>query len=806
MKLTKKFFVGIATVALLISCLAISTFAESPALPSAELDDVLEFLRRDIYMVETFEGYQDGEYSFVPSHTPESGKDYFEFVTDNDSSASVESSGEDKELVILSTSTSGVGFKMYNEKVASYKDQIVTSFEFKTGDKGAKNGANVLLLATLSDYSEDVTLFSANLADDENMYFEYAEYDEKIYSSKKADAVPEIGTAYSVEVVYDSINASYSIKVSSGSTVLFSSSDTMAKSKSVKSLRLYVCAPEEAGETKTVIDDVYVYAGSFVRNVVDPQNAIADFLIAIDKYANSSDRTLEEKVAVADLYGSLYEGLDGEAFYEITDSIDDYDEVERIVSSSKAYRNKAYAEALIFHTPNILSQEDYHKKVEYRDEFVKRHYDIFSSDTSAIGSMAGMQEDYGDATYADAVINAMKGYDEACIVIDNIKMYSEDFVRELERGYDASGGNYAEMIARYNRLSLTVSKVDPAYKYSDVDPSTKYPLVSDAIAEYKALEAKIAAIEKNVNVFVSAVAALDMTQNEAVSAESPYLTKDFESLYMNYLTASSVYSHATGTVDINLDPTTYTGLVDHIAKFLEAHAYVQARIDECDRFISVVRSAETSGYYVTVEEQLNKAALYLDSNKEKSLEKYEGVAEAIEVYNTLVERLEKNRDDAVSYISAVNEINLDAAYSVLKAAVNKASEFKPDGLINGVDGFKEANVKFAAAEAKVASLEGCSKTLISAVKSLKNATTLSERRHFIFVANSVKDGAEKSISGVNSALADLSSLIAKYNEDVAAANALLAGAVEGAESVTSAVVANDAVKGSSAAIKALFKE
>ena len=352
-------------------------------------------------------------------------------------------------------------------------------------------------------------------------------------------------------------------------------------------------------------------------------------------------------------------------------------------------------------------------------------------------------------------------------------------------------------------FSLTASKVDLSYRYKDVNPNTIYPTVADAYAEYLALEAKIAAIEANVNIFVPAVLAMDTTQNETVSAESPFLTANFETLYENYLIASTVYKN--GTVHPSLDPSTFVGadLQTLVSEFEAKKAYIEARITECNAFVSIINGAEASTYFVTLVAELQNAALYLDADKQYSLEKYEGVEEAIALYSTLLDRVAKNRADAAAYIAAVNEIDLDAGYTALRAKVDAALLLQEDGSVTGIEGIEAADIKLAKALSKVETLEGYSATLINTVAQIKNAKTLAERRALIYTALSVKDNAETSISGVSAAKTELDNAVKAYNDDVAALNTLFGSVVSDAGSVISAAVADLGVAGAVGAMAEL---
>lgn len=773
MKFASKIFVGIAAVALLISCLAFGASAEAPVLPTDDINDVLEYRLCDTYLAEVYDG-QEGDYQFDGTDS------IFSFEINDKAAGTVVSESENGVLLITNNSNpaTGVGYKMFAESEDEFLGLLTMSFDFKTGDAGGNNGSDFMVRVTLNDYIENIVLFGVNASDDSAKSFTYAEYDSDriIYSEKTAEGVaPELGVWYHVDIVYDVLNGFYSLSVKSQDKAIINVSDEIAKSVGIDSARLYVFDGKDAGVTKTYFDNVTAYEGTFPRNVIDSENELADFIIALDSYARYDGTAIEEKIAVADLYAKLY-GEDGLA-YTAPEGIKEYEKVSKIVSSAEALRNQIYAQGLIEYSGKILAVPDLYDKIDYRDEYVKPYYEMFPDTIEELNAVAGMTEKYsGDETYAAAVIKAKKVYDDACDKIKNIQRFSEDFVKEIEEGYDLSSKDYHHIKAKYGKLSLLVSKVDVTYRYNVANPDTKYPTVADAMLVYEALEAKYREIEANIALFVPAVKAMDITQVDSVSSEAPFLTKNFEALYDNYLKAKSVYTE--GSVHKDLDPTTYSGLVETIELYEVYSAYVEARVAECIKFISIVNGANSVTYYKTLIEQLAEAAVYLDTNKEKTLDKYDGVEDAIALYNTLVTKSGSMAKAAQDYIAATNAIDINATYSLLKSAVNNALALKDAGAVMGIEGVDEANVKVAAAEAKVAAIEGCSSTLISSVNSLKEAKTLKERRELIFIANSVKDNADASISGVSAAKTELASQIQKYNSDVAAANALFASAVE----------------------------
>lgn len=805
MKFAKKIFVGIVAVALLVSCFAFSTSAEAPTRPVENFESVLEYRDLSTYLIENYENYEEGAFAFVSKSSHFVDKDVFTFVMSEGATEEIKLVGENKMLSITNSSSAPVGYKFLAESEDDMLPRIVMSFDFKSGD-GTVGGSDVVVFATLCDYFDDVPLFAANLAGEEKS-FTYATYNSNrvTYSAATADAAPALNTWYTVNIVYDLENGKLAISVLSEGEEVFSHVDEIAATEGIDSIRFY-CKNAEEETGVTFIDNFTAYDGSVLRDAADPENALADLLIAIDAYAKDPLTPIKEKLEVREAYLMLY-GEDEGASYVVPEGIKNYEKMCAVVADVPGFRNRTLADAFIASVDTLVATEGYYTQIEYRDTVVDEYYAMYDSDdASDYEGKAGMTDKYNDdLTYAEAIVKARKDYAGVNEKLAEVKRFSEDFAKQIEEGYDPDSKNYEEMLSKYNLLSLTASKIDLGYRYSDVNPNTKYPTIADAYAEYLALEAKLQSIENNVKAFVPAVLAMDITEAESVSAENPYLTVNFESLYENYLIANALYKN--GTVNANLDPATFVSseinLPNVIAEFEAKKEYVEARIAECNAFLSIINGADVSNYFVTVVSELERAALYLDSDKEYSLEKYAGVEEAVALYTQLLLRVEKNRTDAANYIAAVGEIDLEASYTALRAKVDAAVLLQADGSVTGIEGVEAADIKLAQALSKVETLEGYSKTLISSVASLKNAKTLAERRALIFTALSVKDEAETSISGVNAAKTDLNSEIQKYNAEVEALNALFGSVCSDAAIVITSAVADAGVAGAAEAIDKL---
>ncbi len=798
MKFARKIFAAALSVAVLAACFAFATSAEAPSLPRENIRDVLEYRLYDTYLVET---YEDGVGEY------ELDSDYFEFVTNNSFAANVIKDGDNNVLLMQnSSSQKGAGYKLRYEQGGKLTDLLTVSFDFKLGDAGATNGADFKVVAALENYVlGGITLFSANASDDSNKYFEYTTFnsDRAMYEtavmkdSSDKNLQVDLDTWYNVEIAINPRVENYHITLKAGDEVLFNESTEISSTDGgVNWLTLYVNDKADAGVTKTYLDNLFVLEGTYARDVVDPENSLADFIIAIDAYANS-DISLDDKLFVAELYEDLF-GKDGVG-YTAPLTIEKYEEVDTIVKGAMAYVWQAKADAFIEYTNSILTKNPtYVTKLAYLNGVAKEYYEIFAG----LDEFAGMEEEYNGVTYRVAVDAAIREYERAATVIENIKSHTENFIYIIENDYNPKSTDFTYIQGKYNQLTVLRPLVDSEYSYYKIVEDTKYPRAADAIVVYDALAAKLNAIQTNVDKFIPAVLAMEIEKASGVSAESPYLTTNFAELYENYLIAESVFEN--GTVHASLDPTTYPGLSEVIASYLPYQEYVEARLAETNNFVAIIKGAEASSYYVTIKSQIEAAALYLDTNVEKSLENIEGVAEAIELYYVLKANIEVDYENAQKYIAAVNAINMSANYTALKQAVNKALALQAKGSITGIDGIKEANTKLEGAVAKVNQLEAYSNTLITAVDALYEAETLAERRALIYTANSVRDYAEVLISGVEEALEILDEEIALYNEDVLAMNALFGEVVENAINLSNKVLSTESiVKANSAIIGAV---
>lgn len=832
MNFVKKLFAVLLAVTISVSCFALFSSAEAPKLSLDDLDAVFEHHDYGdmVYSNETYDDKAEGAYAKFGGF----GKPYNYTVSSSvTSNVAVDGNGgTNKVLKLASTGKSSTTSQtdvaasyFYNNKQVKMSDKLVVSFDVKIVDEN-KDGC--YLTITLNNI-DAVKYFNVNFDDGNNPVFEYYGYVAEKGETRNTYAMegltPEYGKWYTVEAVFNCAENQFVVDVferdnpqnkTTSGNVMFApeSCDLTDKNEDVgiHYAKVALRSIKADSTTEAYLDNLAIYAGSFIRDVVNPQDEINRFIVGVDDMAKVAS-TAEEKLEIANFYNKTFFDEEYGMLYAPDEDSAKYTEVTAIKTAAKKYVNTNFAQALINNAGAYTN-----KTVTAYYDLIKLHEDTeiydayFSADEAELLLLEGVDEngENGNVKASD-ILSAKKAYGDIPVAVEKIKQHSIRFVN-LVAAFDYTSTDY-EYIESFILAAADCSACDATFKYAEElgldedDDNYKYEYAALALEEYGNINLTLSEIKANAGIFMSAVIAMP---------DNPHkMMQGFGALYSNYLKAGSVFipdSANSGTVHESLDPATYpdvagVSLESCIEKYLRIKAFIDPRAYEADEFISLVNSAATAAAYRNTLALLNEAALYLDTDVDnKSIEtEYPGVPAAIATYNALREKLAANVAAADAYKTAVNAINIEASYTELKASVEAALALKEAGAVVGIDGVKEANVKFLEAEAKVKALEGNSSTLKAAVNALKNAETLAERRELIFIANKAAAGAEDSISGVTAARAELEAAIAQFNADVAAANTGFFTAVKNAADVTSSTADSSNVYKMADIVNALLK-
>ena len=806
MNLAKKMLVVLLVATLLVSCFALFSSAEAPKLTLDNLEDMYEYYteKDSVYIDESYDNvviddgvtetlypakndwawgqpeYWGEKYTYRFAHPVITSKVVIDPANSENKCLKIDSNGTgDGRNLALSNY-----YVDCNELVGitgiKLMDKVVVSFDVRVDDPNG-NGATVEISANGKAY------FYFDFSNPENPNYKYYGYNPNGNQADAAlrpipGAAPKLNTWYTVEAVLNFDENSFVVDVfekdspenkTTTGTVMFAPKECDVKDSQGKvgATVVSVTSNSKAIDADLAIyfDDMEVYYGSFVRDVHTPEKAMNEFLASVSEFAESA--SADDKVRIARFYDTLFfdESL-GMKYSPVDDGSEAYATVMQIKAGTEAFYNRAFAEALIDKTTKLKNNEvvGYYNRIDLHAD-TEEFYNFFPDELEAeIANFPGVED------MVESILAAKDAYEQEFIDRERVRQNSIRFVNLVE-GFDYENDNYV-YIKAYVKSLEDCKGYDPTFRYSDVkeipEDSPEYDketTIASFVEDFNEIINTLHEIDANADVFVAAITALP---------DTPEKTKNFASIYENYLKASSVFSKEEGTIHESLNIDTYplignVTLRECTAKYYAIDAYVAERIALSKEFIRKVDEAAASATYKGTLAFLDEAAIYIDADIDnKSVEtEYAGVSDAIAKYNALREKLRVDVANADAYKAAVTAIDMAAPYTQLKAGVEAALALKEAGAIVGIDGVMEANIKLTEADSKVKMFEGNSATLIASVAKLKDAKTLAERREIIFTATNAAKGAEDAIAGVSAAKAELEAATAKFNADVAAANA-----------------------------------
>ncbi len=829
MKIFKKILVG-----LLLVAVSVSAFALTLGATDDKLEDILEYHVNADYLTENFEAFELAQQYTLAGHE--------NFVTDMTSATTKHITGDaDNKMLELVTSTAKVGlngsfedptktvvvsfrvytddtdwtptsrknkFYVYNPDTEKYektspvngcKLEVSVSCEVEQG--ASVSGNQTMFIMNCHPESaplltpEGVTANPPSGALDPNglgaetYAFYYKSYDAtkgQYVDNKLEGLTPKLQTWYTINAIFDLETNQYEVQITpDGEDTVSTGAVQLGKLTSVKGAGIYVNDNPYSNKydanrfgSKTLLDNVFVYQGSFLRDPSLKDEKTASALSEI-KTAIDNATTIEEKVRLADILNAIVK-----TGYELpTDA--EYDTANEIYSFAKnEFINSTYVDALLDYAGAIKDIEGYYNRKDYIPT-VAKFAQMFSLDSydTWLTDFPGMK-----AELAESVKEAVITCNDELQLLERIEFDSKAF-GALTKSYNPNNKDYNYIKEQYEAMLYHSQNAVPEYKYayevygwSDTraEELGLYVTLEEAMPIFEELKAKKLAIDESATAFFGFVSEM---------MEEPVLMQNFMPLYENYLKAEKLYND--GEFHPGLQNDTFDGLVEAVELFRVRQEYVLDRVKACEDFIHYVNTAKTSTFYITKLYNLDIAIRYIDDNlDEYTVENdFPGVAEAKALYTALRQELAQTLENVDAYLSAVENVkNTEGkTFAQRKADVVSALALKTAGAVEGIDGVKEANIALAEAEAYISSREGYSETLIATVNQLKSATTLSQRRSLIYIALSAKDGAEDSISGVTDAKAELDALVTAYNNDVNTANTAFSTVISNALSTSSAV-------------------
>ena len=765
MKITAKIFVGIIAIALIVSCLAFTATAD---FTESNIEDILEYYTCENYASIDYEDLPVGKYTAHHTATEGDGFSYsFNRIDgDNTNNYTVVDENGNKMLKISDPAPLGVRYEFNFE--GDDLTELVTSVRYMTTAEEGKAGSTFSLFLYAHDDNNPLypnpRLRTVSILCDENDPAENrVEYlsvvDGAYYEDNVLEGfVPTLNTWYTIEAVYNLPLDTYTVTITPDGGEAVSVSGNLGTLAYIDTVRTEVKCSKGNTDNDTYIDELEIYEGTFVRDNKNVDAITAETLLSLEDLASDTESAYV-KARIAKVL--KYVVMDG-AYLPGSD-VADRDAVLSAIDWAKGYIYPTYLESMIACVADIDTEANYYERNDYA-LFLKSLSDEIPTTAEGILALPGVTS--ADTT---AVLNAKAATEIELTAVNKVKSDSEAFIAAM-LSYDSTSKDYNYIEALYKTLADCTYRA-PEYKYVPVNAREEiiYATVADAEVEFNKFSEKRNSVYNNVQNFFNGISIMETTAYE-----------DFATLYNGYVLAHTVY--VDGVIDVNLDESTCEGLTEAIAKYPALTNAVEVRIAPCDKFIELVNKAEIAMYHSMKKAYITEAYPYYDdTNTEKIIEaSYPGITEAKAKFDTIRAFLESNYESAQAYIEAVALLESATGFAAKKAAVEAALLLKANGDIVGIDGVAEANMALAAVESYVAAAEGASETLIAIVSELSEAKTLEKRRELINSANAFLSLAEDSISGVTSAKASLTSLIAAYNEEVRALNSAFSSAITNA--------------------------
>ena len=702
MKMSKRIFIVLLTLAVLATSFALFASADSVPVSGLDCDSLLAYFEEEVIFGYDFGSETDYSES-VMLEKPE--KITQGFVSDQDAPG-----GGYLEFNISNTAPRNVKSFYFNWN----SEEGIDSFYLDTvlsADKGGTNYPKIRLLVdgeTFTKVTEGSTAGVCILTlDYQNGVVTYA--------SGVDGATADVEYALTLGAWY-SVSLDYSAEQGSATAVITNvadSSDTVTVSDIylpfdvVKNVRL--------GVHKQMSDGIVLKLASLCSasginrlNVFDRQKGIEDEILSIYAAYTSPDLSIDDKLSVCDAikkvigYGFVSENAD----------------VNAAISDIQLGSINLYANALADSLDDFGTLDSYYAKRAAVDSGLEYAAILESTDLSPASEEA--------LAVIMGNIDAIREANEYLGQVETDSLAYIAIISELEGVVDTTE-DYAVLSGYYD--SVAALEVDSTY---------------DGVAEvahlYEALVGKLEDIKYEAETFIAELDRLADTE------------RDFMDRYYDYLDfKDNVY-----------DNETYPGVTEALAKYNDVVLPdILLNVSYAENFITYVERADFATYISAKEENIRLA----DANAELCHPDYPGVAEAKVLREEVVEYIAVQKANAGLYIEAVNALDGLSGDALLKG-IKEAQTLKKTGEVLGVDGVSEANIKLNQIIAEIEQKERYSKYFISLVDSLDYVYKAEDVYNILVEAKRAEAKADQTYAGVSEASVDLEVAIEAYNEGV----------------------------------------
>ena len=719
MKATKRIFITLLIVSVIISAFTLTSFATEGV--SADYDYLLEYYEEPTLFDYDFAD-ESVEYSLL---TNEDDKDRItsEIVSDENAPG-----GKYLSIAIPSSKAFWEDVTMKNNVYFNWnaEDGSIDDFIIKMTVSGVRGSGDDKQLPKIIVSVADTTFTNADDASTIGTTIVALDYRAGCFSYLKktldndgnasgvytnTDFVLTEGTWYDVSIVYDADAGAATVTVVdlSDDTNVYSVNDAYVPYSEINNVRVGAHGTDGASARDSVMNFASLYAigGKYDRTAdglqADVELGIADMYEAFisDDVDFATKEYLAEVAAKLNLYGFTTEDEELKLAF---------DELVKGVVSYANGKLVAYAEA-------YKANNDYYEKRDLIYEAL-----VYVS----------YLESVDPAQITEEIAANMQAIVKLDGDLQNAEAGSKALVEAVGSNMSIDYDDYVAVTNRYNQLHEYGQYADPTYE-GTADAFVFYSTLREAKEE---IETKGDKFIENVNILNSGA--------------------DFNTRAQAFLVCKSNYC----------DNTTYPGISAALELYNYHYNTMSTQIEMAENFIKYVNKAAYADYVSAKQENLNEAKKYMGCI---TSDPYAGVTEAKALYDQVKVDIEEQLKNAQLYVNAVNALD-SLSGDALTAAINEAVLLQEKGNVLGVEGVADANIKLdkiiSARELAVKYID----YFVELVSSIDKATTTEELYKLLKSAKLAEKDADPAYESVVTASAKLAAAIADYNNQVSSAN------------------------------------
>ena len=529
------------------------------------------------------------------------------------------------------------------------------------------------------------------------------------------------GVWYDVSVTYDVKAGAATITVteSANPTNKYTVDDAYIPFGEVKNVRVGAYGEDYGSARGSIINisSVHALGGLYRRNPFNSQAEVEDILLEMYETFTSDAVVTEDRIAMCDV---VIKAL-GHGF--TTENADVQFILDRLGDGIVGFFNAEMAECIATYKdlPTYTEKKELiNKCLVYVDELKGM-------------SLEGLPEEL-----ASEVRKNINGINEANNYIFSVQDNCDWFILEVKNAKNCNFLDYSELDAYISTISIY-----PA------DPT--YPGIEEYYSFYNRMLNSHNNIKTAATRFIELVGIAADTELDVNTRADAY--RELEVSYF--------------------DNETYPGMTDALAVYHgEIVQTLGDEIEKADNFIKYVGKADYSIYISAKQENIDIASNYISCHPD-----YKGVAEAKLLYEQIQEFIDEQLKNAKAYISSVNALDVLIGDELL-AAVEKAKSLQEKGNVLGVDGVTEANIKLDKIIASIELRDKYCVYFIDLVNSIDTAKSTEELYRILAEAKAAEADVDPSYDGVCDASTKLNEAIVDYNKSVASINSEFAKASE----------------------------